>query len=170
MIYPKIEDYFNFIFNDIRNLVYDDTQKPVYEKDTNGLEKLSSILELIKNNTYYPTFYKKAAYLFIALSTGHYFENGNKRIALFSYLYFTHRNKYQFRSIRTKQYKGWLKKYFPKHRLSRHEFYNNIGWALYNLNKAINIKFEENKKGHKYNFDKLKEIMEEFFQFTSKRK
>ena len=169
MIYPKIEDYFDFIFNDIRNLAYDDIKKPIYEKDR-GVSKLDGVLEQIKNSDYYAHFYSKAAYLFASLSTGHYFANGNKRLALFSFIYFLRINKYRFRSIKKEKYKEWFKTHFPNYKLSQIEFQSNAGWALYNFNKAMNIKESENKQGHKYSFNEIKKLTEEFIQFMTRKK
>lgn len=161
MIYPSVDDYFGFVFDAIRALVYDDaTKPPAYEKDVNGVKQLSTILELVQNDLYYPTFQKKSAYLFTSLSTGHHFENGNKRIALFSYIYFIRINKFKFRGIRKKKYKEWFMERFPKYELFNKAFSSVAGWAMYNLNRAINIK--DGANGHSYSFDKLKEILEEF--------
>lgn len=168
MVYPKLKDYIEFIFDAIRNLVYDDIQKPIYEKDR-GITQLQSLLQRIQDH-YYPNYYKKAAYFFVALSTGHYFENGNKRIALFSYIYFHQINKFSFRSIRKKQYEQWFKKYFPNYKISYEHFRSNAGWALYNFNKAINIKLDSHDQGHSYTFDELKEITENFIRFISRKK
>lgn len=170
MVYLEIDDFFEIIFDDIRSIVYDDTQKPSYETEVAGIKKLNSVLELIKNKNYYPTYFKKIAYLFVTLSTGHYFSNGNKRLALFSYIYITNRNGFIFRSIRKKQYIKWFKEYFPKFKLSKYTFHSNIGWALYNFNLAINTKHPQDKNGHIYNFDELKEISEEFFKFISRKR
>lgn len=142
----------------------------MYEEDKRGLEQLSGLLERIQNNTYYPNFYKKAAYLFVALSTGHYFKNGNKRIALFTYVHFSRANKLQFRSIRAEQYKRWFDTHFPNYKLSKQEFHSNVGWALYHFNKAMNIKFDSNTQGHSYSFNELKQITEDFIRFVSRRK
>ncbi|MCK5510663.1 Fic family protein [Candidatus Parcubacteria bacterium] len=170
MNYPKIKDYYDYIFDDIRGLVYDDKQKPFYEKDTEGIEKLKSTLDLVKNDTYYPTFFDKAAYIFISLSAGHYFINGNKRLALFSYFYFTTIDDYSFKSLSIKTYKKWFKKYFANFTMSSHDFQYNVGWALYNFNRVVNIKYSENKTGHQYNFDELKNISVTFFKFITKSK
>ncbi len=126
IIYPKIEDYFNFIFDDIRALDYDDSTKPLYEQDTHGINQLTSLLERIQNNCYYSDYYKKAAYFFIALSTGHYFRNGNKRIALFSYLYFHSLNRFRFRKHYKNEYKVWLRQHFPSYKFNSVQFYRKI--------------------------------------------
>lgn len=168
MIHLEIKDYHEIIFNDIREIIYDDDGKPRYENCLDGMNKLESILTLIKNNTYYPDYHQKASYLSLALSTGHYFINGNKRLALFSYIYFTNLNKYKYRKLNEKKYIEWFKKYFPNYKMSKHNFYSNIGWALYNFNRAINIKKSQNEQGHQYNFDELKKITENFFRFITK--
>jgi|GEM_PF-2479363 len=169
MIYPKLEDYIDFLFEDIRKLVYDDVKKPLYEKDKSGIDQLKSLLQRIQTR-YYPDYHKKAVYLFIALSTSHYFENGNKRIALVSYIYFHQINNFRFRSIQKKEYKKWFNEHFPNYKLSRERFRSNAGWALYNFNKAVNIKSESHQEGHSYKFEKLKEITENFIKFISRKK
>lgn len=170
MVYLELEDYFEYIFKDIRNLAYDDKQKPDYENQKEGLKKLESILELVKEDRYYPEFCKKAAYLFVTLSTGHIFSNGNKRIALFSFAYFFRRNGYTYRSITKAEYEKWFKTFFPKYKFSKIKFNTGFGWAWYNLNKAINIKKSEKPEGHEYDFNKLKEISENFLKFISRKK
>jgi len=51
-------------------------------------EYLQTIIDHVKNNSYYPTFSAKLAYVVFSISTGHIFNDGNKRtaIALGSYL------------------------------------------------------------------------------------
>lgn len=169
MVYPKLKDYTEFIFDDIRKLVYDDIQKPIYENDKRGMAQLKSLLERIQAQ-YYPDYYTKATYLFVALSTGHYFENGNKRIALFSYIYFHQINNFRFRNLQKKQYKKWFKKYFPNYKLGLHQFRSNAGWGLYNFNKALNMKLESHSQGHNYSFNELKKITKEFLCFISRKK
>ena len=166
MIYLKIEDYFEFIFEDIKKFIYDDKAKPSYENDA-GIEQFKSILDFVKNDDYYPTILNKAAYLLISISTGHKFRNGNKRLALFTFAYFLHSNNISFKKHRKKTYRKWFKQYFPKYKMSPNDFLRNVGWALYNFNKCINIKEQEKNRGHNYNYDDLKNIAEEFTNFIS---
>ena len=170
MVYLTLEDYFNIIFKDIRELVYDDIEKPMYENHKDGLKKLESTLESIKNDYYYPTYYQKLAYLFLNLSRGHCFDNGNKRIAIYSFMYFVYLNKYRYRNIQKISYQRWFLKHFPKYKLEYDEFYTNWGWALFNFNKAINIRAEEKDHGHEYSFNELKKITENFFKFILRKK
>ena len=170
MLYLTLEDYFNIIFSDIRELAYDDVEKPMYENDSYGINKLESILTFIKNDDYYSTFYQKATYLFLNLSRGHYFSNGNKRIAIYSFLYFVYLNKYRYRNIQKNTYQKWFLKHFPNYVLEVDEFHTNWGWALFNFNKAINVTEEEKIYGHKCTFIELKDITEAFFRFILRKK
>ena len=152
----------------IRKLVYDDHTKPVYENEPLGLDELASILEFVRNDDYYPNLFSKAAYLLVTISTGHKFGNGNKRLALFTYIYFLHRNKIIIRPRRVKAYRKWFKQHFPNYKMSKHDFYSNAGWALYNFNRCINIKKEEKPNGHSYSHDELKTLAEKFTELVYK--
>lgn len=60
-------------------------------RDEDGIH---TIIEFIKNDMYYPTFVSKLTYLVFGFCSGHYFNDGNKRIALTLGTYFLHKNKY----------------------------------------------------------------------------
>lgn len=51
-------------------------------------------LDFIQNDLYYPTFTHKLTYLVHKFCSGHYFNDGNKRIALTLGAYFLHKNGY----------------------------------------------------------------------------
>ena len=51
-------------------------------------------LDFIQNDMYYPTFAEKLSYLVFKFCSGHYFNDGNKRIALTLGTYFLHKNSY----------------------------------------------------------------------------
>lgn len=59
-------------------------------KEQGGIEK---VLDFVQNNLYYPTLEDKLTYLVYAFCTGHYFEDGNKRISLVIGAHFLIRNK-----------------------------------------------------------------------------
>ena len=48
----------------------------------------------MQNDLYYPTFADKLTYLMYRFCSGHFFNDGNKRIALTLGTYFLHKNKY----------------------------------------------------------------------------
>lgn len=58
-------------------------------KDEGGIRK---VLDFVQNDLYYPTFVDKLTYLVFGLCTGHYFEDGDKRIALTIGSYFLYKN------------------------------------------------------------------------------
>lgn len=47
-----------------------------------GEAKFRSVLDFIQDDMYYPTFEEKLTYLFFSLCRGHFFLDGNKRIAI----------------------------------------------------------------------------------------
>lgn len=51
-------------------------------------------LEFVQNDMYYPTFTEKLSYLVFRFCSGHYFSDGNKRIALTLGAYFLHKNDF----------------------------------------------------------------------------
>lgn len=59
--------------------------------------QIDSVLEHIKNDTYYPTFIKKLTHLFFSLNKFHCFDDGNKRIAISAGVLFLNINGYIFR-------------------------------------------------------------------------
>ena len=59
-------------------------------RDEGGIK---SILDFVQNDLYYPEFIDKLAYLVFGFCTGHYFNDGNKRIALTIGSYFLYKNR-----------------------------------------------------------------------------
>lgn len=51
-------------------------------------------LDFIQNDNYYPTFTDKLSYLVFRFCSGHFFYDGNKRIALTLGAYFLHKNNH----------------------------------------------------------------------------
>lgn len=58
-------------------------------RDEGGIK---SVLDFVQNDLYYPEFIDKLAYLVFVFCTGHYFNDGNKRIALTIGSYFLYKN------------------------------------------------------------------------------
>lgn len=56
-------------------------------------------LEFVQNDMYYPTFTEKLSYLVFRFCSGHYFSDGNKRIALTLGAYFLHKNDFLWESL-----------------------------------------------------------------------
>lgn len=58
-------------------------------RDNGGIE---SVLCFIQNDLYYPNFVSKLSYLVFRFCSGHFFNDGNKRIALTLGTYFLYKN------------------------------------------------------------------------------
>ncbi len=61
------------------------------DRDEGGI---LATLDFIQNDDYYPTFTKKLSCLVFRFCSEHYFNDGNKRIALTLGAYFLHKNNY----------------------------------------------------------------------------
>lgn len=135
-------------------------QTPSYEKNIEGQKKLSGILQQSKND-WYGTCFKKAAYLLTAITKGHVFINGNKRIALLVLLDFLYRNGYRHKSISKESYKRWFKAEWADYKLTHPHLTPIHAWAFYNLSKAV-----ASDDGR--SFDVLKKKVESFLDFSMK--
>lgn len=62
-------------------------------RDDGGIK---SVLEFVQSDDYYPDFVSKLSYLVFRFCTGHFFEDGNKRIALTIGVYFLCINKQEW--------------------------------------------------------------------------
>lgn len=58
-------------------------------RDEGGIQ---ATLDFVQSDIYYPTFAEKLCYLVFQFCSGHYFNDGNKRIALTLGAYFLHQN------------------------------------------------------------------------------
>jgi len=87
--------------NEIRYITYDEAlvvYKKTIEKSGGGFSGIrdkggiDSVLEFVQNDLYYPDFVSKLSYLVFRFCSGHFFNDGNKRIALTLGTYFLHKN------------------------------------------------------------------------------
>ena len=98
--------------NEIKYISYDEALT-VYQKtidksgggfsgirDKSGIE---SVLEFIQNDMYYPDFVSKLSYLVFRFCSGHFFNDGNKRIALTLGTYFLHKNGHYWAAVQFMQ-------------------------------------------------------------------
>ena len=119
MKYLDLERHYPYVFNIIqKTLHFENDPLPDYLSEIHGLDQLSGILERVKMN-HYKDFFEKATYLFSGLVLGHYFSNGNKRLALTSLHYFAEINDYEARKIQRKNHKEMLRGLFPAIRFSK---------------------------------------------------
>ena len=69
-------------------------------RDKGGIE---SVLDFVQNDLYYPDFVSKLSYLVFRFCSGHYFNDGNKRIALTLGVYFLHKNGHYWTALQFMQ-------------------------------------------------------------------
>src|SRR3989344_1281686 len=77
---------------------------PRYKDETPGMGKLLGVLEKAQMDMFYTSLLDKATYIFIAINKGHFFSNGNKRLALVIALGFLALNERRLRSFSRKKY------------------------------------------------------------------
>ncbi len=65
-------------------------------RDEGGIR---ATLNFVQNDLYYPTFADKLTYLMYRFCSGHFFNDGNKRIALTLGAYFLHKNNYSIGTL-----------------------------------------------------------------------
>ena len=65
-------------------------------RDKGGIE---SVLDFMRNDLYYPDFVSKLSYLVFRFCSGHFFNDGNKRIAITLGSYFLHKNGYFWAAV-----------------------------------------------------------------------
>ena len=131
--YPTYTDCLRFLFGFLKqHYNFDPIDKlPNYRKeDPHGLKK---ILKFCRNDNYYSSLSGKAAYIFVGLIEGHYYSNGNKRLALVITLYFLALNGYSIKEQKPRE--------------------------LYNLALFV----ADKQKNNDMSFDALKKKAEQYF-------
>lgn len=88
---------------------------PDYSLQRSGIEKLRGVLEGVKADTFYPTLQDKAVYLITQINKGHFFSNGNKRLALVLTTVFLGINNHELRQTSKEEYAALIKKLFPEY-------------------------------------------------------
>src|SRR3989338_3889803 len=85
---------------------------PDYAEDKTAVDNLGGVLERIKMDDFYPDFYDKVTYLIIQINKGHFFQNGNKRLALVSVLSFIFLNCYDVSCKDKEKYRKKIQELF----------------------------------------------------------
>lgn len=106
------QSVFPFIYKELTR----EEAAPQYESEPQGLKELEKVLTLIQDDTYYPTFSKKAAYLLCSIAGSQYFSNGNKRLAVMALVTFLIVNNAQKGELTMQEFKDLLAEYFQRHR------------------------------------------------------
>lgn len=86
---------------------------PKYHNEHQGVELLLGVLTGAKMDEFYPTLLDKAAYLLVQINKGHFFSNGNKRLALVFSVGFLAINDKKLKQLQKEKYREILKGLFP---------------------------------------------------------
>lgn len=140
---------------------------PNYRYEISGIAKLTGVLTGVRENRFYPTILDKASYLLIQVNTGHFFSNGNKRLALVLTDIFLGINKLRLKGLfknnnelDKKDYQRILQELFPLCNKFEDQYdFTPADFAGYNLSIII----ADNKK-YVANFDELKNKIKIFLE------
>lgn len=134
---------------------------PRYEDYMEGVSKIGAILQGVKSD-HYQTLYEKAAYLLIQINKGHFFPNGNKRLAVVVSIGFLFLNDCDFIYHSKGDYKIKIETIFPQFDDFK-EFpeFSPEDMVFYNLSILV-------AENHRYepDFDRLKKGTENLFRYT----
>ena len=165
MFYYIVPESLGEIFSLIREAFTSHEQVPVYEDEQEGLKKLTGVLEMTQASEYYPDLLDKATHLFVGINKGHFFSNGNKRLALVCATVFLAANDHELSTVHSKE----------QHRQKLHELFPGFGeieddpkyfpeeYGLYNLSIIV-------AESHTYtdgNFDALKGAVRAYLDFAT---
>jgi len=159
MKYLSEEDIFVISKVIQKNLSYHEpSPNYIFEKD--GFKQWSGVIERVKME-YYPSFFDKVTKLIVDINKGHFYSNGNKRLALVTALFFVEYNKFKIHRYSKKKYKEFLKKLFPIFKVYKdYSDFSGAEFAFYNLSIII-----ANSNEHGLTHDCLKSKVNEFLQF-----
>ena len=111
---------------------------PVYRENSDGVAKLLGVLERARMDAYYPTLLDKATHLLLSINKGHFFSNGNKRLALVVTTTFLTLNNRYLKENSKEEYKILLANLFPEHTdCSDFPDFTSTDFATYNLSIII---------------------------------
>lgn len=148
------------IIDIIRSLDYSNSEEiPRYDEQPDKIDDYFSLIDRLQNDTYYPDVMSKAAVLFLNLNS-HYFENGNKRLAVVSTVFFLENNGWVMVNRGKKFFAKIIRDSFCVEGLKDYENFSSKNFAMYNvalitaqLNQN-NVSFEEGKRQTKVFLEK----------------
>jgi len=123
---------------------------PEYDNQPDKIDDYFALIDRLKNDTYYPDIFSKAASLFLNIN-GHYFSNGNKRLAVFSTIYFLESNGCHLKELTKDKLKVMITKIFEERALEDYEDFSPTDFAMYNVAlitagfNSHNVSFDDGK-------------------------
>ena len=137
---------FNYLSNEHLDTLFDfvaerygrQEEVPIYRDNRDGIAKLLGVLERARMDRYYPTLLDKATHILLSINEGHFFSNGNKRLALVVTTTFLTINEKHLKETQKEVYRELLTSLFPEHKeYSDFPEFTPTDFATYNLSIII---------------------------------
>lgn len=126
-----------------------------------AMEQVGGCLERARWD-YCQDFLAKAAQQFLCINKGHFFDNGNKRLALVILLSFLLENGYILKELEKDEFADYLIRLFPEFtNFDDEQDFSGIEFAYYNLTIIV---ADSGKYG--WSYDQLKEKIKQFLNFS----
>ncbi|MBY0110996.1 Fic family protein [Patescibacteria group bacterium] len=162
MIYYIPETVLAAVFSFVSERYSQAEEVPRY-KEERGFPQFCGVLTQVRSDTYYPTLLDKAVYLLVGINKGHFFSNGNKRLALVVTTFFLGMNDLQLRKRDKIWYQSVLGELFPEYQ-SWEDFadFTPTDFATYNLSIMV-----ADSSTHGVPHDELKRRAKAFFEVAT---
>lgn len=138
---------------------YSQVEEVPQYREERRFDEFCGVLRQAKSDTYYPTVLEKAVYLLVGINKGHFFSNGNKRLALVVTTLFLAINDLQLKKESKEWYRTLLENLFPEY--TQWEDFSDFtptDYATYNLSIMI-----ADSGVYNISHDQLKERVHSFF-------
>lgn len=150
------------IFGVIEKYYTSQEEVPNYFDEEEGVKNLLGVFDRVRME-YYPALVDKIVYLFVQINKGHFFSNGNKRLALVVAMGFMNINNKKIAQSSRNKFKEALATLFPgcEKFLEDQKNFSPEEYALYNLSIIVadSHKYISSEEG----FDTLKKKVVDFF-------
>jgi prophage maintenance system killer protein len=153
MHYPTIPSCREILFPLIRREMGKAEPAPWYEDERRGLGRLEGTFALMERDEY-PDMLSKAAYLFCSVIDGHFFSNGNKRLAVAVLTYFLVVNGWKISAPDLEDLRSELQRFFPKlqwenvhaFRFAHEYFFYHLALIIADRRQKGAMKFQEEQR------------------------
>lgn len=156
------QDNLSSLFETVHRHLTQKEHAPSYEEETAGVEKLLGVFERVRADNFYPSLVSKAACLFIQINKGHFFSNGNKRLALAIAVGFLQINESPIQQLPRITYHKKLTELFPTFtNYQNFDDFHPEEFGFYHLSIIV-----ADSAKYIQSFDELKEKVESFIKFS----
>lgn len=132
------DEHLDSIFSFVAERYGRQEEVPAYRDNLDGIAKLLGVLERARMDVFYPTLLAKATHILLSINKGHFFSNGNKRLALVVTTTFLTINGKHLKENSKESYRKLLASLFLEHKeCSDFPEFTPTDFATYNLSIII---------------------------------